>query len=110
MKSSPDSISPSRERSAPLASVNRYDVDDVTDSQVSAEHETENGDPTVTPPISTTPTTVTTTPTTSETVDVANEEPPEPPRRRYARRSSATMYNLHNYAEQSQSQQGDVSH
>mmetsp|Transcript_29220 Transcript_29220/g.48276 ORF Transcript_29220/g.48276 Transcript_29220/m.48276 type:complete len:106 (-) Transcript_29220:186-503(-) len=32
----------------------------------------------------------------------------EPPRRRYQRRCSATMYNLHNYAQQVQEQQGEI--
>jgi hypothetical protein len=41
---------------------------------------------------------------------VQNEEPPEPPRRRYQRRSSATAYNLHNYSQQAQSCQGEMTH
>jgi hypothetical protein len=39
---------------------------------------------------------------------IQHEDPPEPPRRRYQRRSSATAYNLHNYAEQAQSCQGEM--
>lgn len=42
-------------------------------------------------------------------VKAPEEEPvAEPPRRRFVRRCSATMYNLHNYAQQVQDQQGEL--
>ena len=94
-RSPPIPISPCRERHGPDGSVTRYDVGDVTASLPKTENEAEstaeNDEPS----------------TSSDSSPVANEEPAEPPRRRYARRSSATMYNLHNYAEQVQSQQAD---
>jgi hypothetical protein len=96
MKRSPLPISPCRERHGPGGSVTRYDVGDVTVSRAKTEHDTESTTETDEPST-----------TSSEIAPVANEEPSEPPRRRYARRSSATMYNLHNYAEQVQSQQAD---
>jgi hypothetical protein len=96
MKRSPLPISPCRERHGPGGSVSRYDVGDVTASLAKTEREAE-----------TTAGTDEQSTTSSENAPVANEEPAEPPRRRYARRSSATMYNLHNYAEQVQSQQAD---
>ena len=114
MKRSPVSISPPRERSGLRASVTQNEVGDMTDSEARAEpEETEKVGATdgsfVAPAAIASPTTETTTCTTSEPAPVTNDELQEPPRRRYARRSSATMYNLHNYDEQALTQQGDSS-
>ncbi|KAI2498050.1 hypothetical protein MHU86_16423 [Fragilaria crotonensis] len=106
MECSPVSISPSRDCSGLQASVTQYDASDVTDSLARVEQETEEVGETegsLDAPTSMT-TSLNETPTcaTSETAPVTNDEPQEPPRRRYARRSSATMYNLHNYGEPTQ--------
>ena len=114
------SASPPRERCSPRTSVTYEDVGDIVASLETSKEDISNHSVTdeSSTPVDTTRTedgsnySVTEESSSPVAADinpvVQNEDPPEPPRRRYQRRSSATAYNLHNYAEQAQTCQGEM--